>query len=162
MKDKLVTSKFTKQIRKRTLLDEIQYYCYYAPIRYLDMLPRRIYWFFQRGFRGYADNDTWDFDLYLAKVITGGLKQLKKYHHGCPSDIYAKYKDRKDLTQHQKDRLAVKEWKTNMEIIIRGFEIVPKLFDMKVLKNKIMKEGYFYEFERGLDVFKKYYFNLWD
>ena len=90
------------------------------------------------------------------------LKQLKKYHHGCPSDIYAKYKDRKDLTQHQKDRLAVKEWKTNMEIIIRGFEIVPKLFDMKVLKNKIMKEGYFYEFERGLDVFKKYYFNLWD
>jgi hypothetical protein len=162
MKDKLVTPKFIKEIRKRTLLDEIQYYCYYAPLNYLDMLPRRIYWFFQRGFRGYADNDTWDFDLYLAKIITGGLKQLKKYHHGCPSDIYAKYKDRKDLTQHQKDRLAVKEWKTNMDIMIRGFEIVPKLFDMKVLKNKTMKEGYFYEFERGLDVFKKYYFNLWD
>jgi hypothetical protein len=150
------------KIPKRTLLDEIKYYLYYAPMNYLDMLPRRIYWFVQRGFRGYGDNDTWDFDVYIAKVISGGLKQLKKYHHGCPADIYAKYKDRKDLTQHQKDRLAVKEWKTKMDIIIRGFEIVPRIFDMKVLKSKTLKEGYFYEFERGLDMMKKYYFNLWD
>jgi hypothetical protein len=126
------------------------------------MFPRRIYWFFQRGFRGYGDCDTWDFDLYLANVIVGGLKQLKKYHHGCPSDIYNKYKDRKDLTEKQKDKLAVKEWKTNLDIMIRGFEVVPELFEIKVLKNKKLKEGYEYEFERGLDVFKKYYFNLWD
>jgi hypothetical protein len=144
---------------KRTLLTEIKYYFYYAPLRYLDMLPRRIYWFFQRGYRGHGDNDTWDFDLYLAKLIVGGLKQLKKYHHGCPSDIYNKYKDRKDLTE---DKLAVKEWKTNLDIMIRGFEVVPELFEIKVFKNKTLKEGYEYEFERGLDVFKKYYFNLWD
>lgn len=135
---------------------------YYAPKNYLDMLLRRILWFFQRGFRGYGDNDTWDFDVYLAEVISKGLKQLKKYHHGCPSEIYDKYRKRKDLTQKQKDKLAVKEWHTCMDIIIRGFEIVPELFEEKVFKNKKLKEGLEYEFERGMDYFKKYYFNLWD
>jgi len=147
---------------KRTLLDEIRYYGFYVWYNWLSDRLRKIKSFFQRGYRGWADEDTWDFDLYLAKVMSQGLKHLKKHHHGCPSDIYNKYKDRKDLTQHQKDKLAVKEWKTKMDIMIRGFEIVPQLFNMKVLKTKIRKERYFYEFERGLDIFKKYYFNLWD
>jgi len=150
------------KIPKRTLLDEVRYYCFYAPIRWLDMLPRRIYWFFQRGFRGYGDNDTWDFDLYLAEVISKGLKQLKKYNHGIPGDIYKKYKDRKDLTQKQKDKLAIKHWNMILDIIIRGFELVPELFEVKVLKNKKLKNGYMYELERAFDFLRKYYFNLWD
>jgi len=150
------------KIPKRTLLDEIKYHLYYAPIQYLDMLPRRIYWFFQRGFRGFGDNDTWEFDTYLAEVISRGLKQFKKYQHGIPTEIYNKYKDRKDLTQKQKDDLAVKEWHTCLDIIIRGFEVVPELFEEKVFTNKRIKEGLEYEFERGMNYFKKFYFSLWD
>lgn len=149
------------KLYKRTLLDEIKYYLYYAPMNYLDMLPRRIYWFFQRGFRGYGDNDTWDFDCYLCDVILGGLKQLKKYQHGCPTEIYDKYKNRKDLTQKQKDKLTVKEWHTCMDIMIRGFEIGREIIQGGYLDSKKLEDK-IYEFDRGMDYFKKYYFSLWD
>ena len=147
---------------KRTLLDEIRYYGFYIWWNWLSLRPLKIKSFFQRGFRGWADEDTWDFDLYLAEVISKGLRHLKKYHHGCPIDIYEKYKSRKNLTQHQKDKLTTKEWKIKMDIMIRGFEIIPQLYEIKILRNKILKEGYEYEFDRGFDMFKKYFFNLWD
>ena len=121
---------------------------------------KRIYWFFQRGFRGYGDNDTWDFDLYIAKVISEGLKQLKKYHHGCPSEIYDKYRKRKDLTQKQKDRLAQKEWNTILDIMIRGLEVGKEIIEGNYYGEKL--EDRIYEFEKGMDYFKKYYFDLWD
>jgi len=70
---------------KRTLLGEIRYYCFYCWRNYLDMLPRRIYWFFQRGYRGFGDNDTWDMDSYLSLMIPQALKELKKYSHGLPT-----------------------------------------------------------------------------
>jgi len=146
-----------KKLYKRTLLDEIKYYLYYAPKNYLDMLPRRIYWFFQRGFRGYGDNDTWDFDIYLAKVISKGLKQLKKYHHGCPSDIYEKYRKRKDLTQKQKDKLAVKEWHTYMDIIIRGFET-----NLEMMNDPRRYKELKPIFDKGMKLFHKYFNSLWD
>ena len=145
---------------KRTLWGDIKYYLYYAPKNYLDMLPKRILWFFQRGFRGYGDNDTWDFDVYLAEVISKGLKQLKKYHHGCPSEIYDKYRKRKDLTQKQKDRLAQKEWNTILDIMIRGLEVGKEIIEGNYYGEKL--EDRIYEFEKGMDYFKKYYFNLWD
>jgi hypothetical protein len=147
---------------KRTILDEIKYYGFYIWWNYLDMLPRRIYWFFQRGYRGYGDCDIWDFDIYLANIISRGVKHLKKYHHGCPTDIYNKYKDRKDLTQTQKDKLAVKEWHTKLDTLIRGFELVPKLFEEKVFQHKTLRSKYMDALDRAFDVFRRYYFNLWD
>ena len=118
---------------KRTLLDEIKYYLYYAPKNYLDMLPRRILWFFQRGFRGFGDNDTWDFDIYLATIIIEGLKQLKKYHHG--------------------------EKPTNKEfdIMIKGFETNLKMMD-NPSKYKKLKPI----FDKGMKLFHKYFNYLWD
>jgi hypothetical protein len=151
-----------KKLYKRTLLDEIKYYGFYCWWNYLDMLPRRIYWFFQRGFRGYGDCDVWDFDLYLAKIISNGLKQLKKEEHGCPGNIYNKYFIRKNLTQKQKDKLAIKEWNIILDIIIRGFELVPELFEMEILKNKKLKDNYMCKLEQAFDLMKKYYFNFWD
>jgi len=147
---------------KRTLLDEIKYYGFYIWWNWLSLRPLKIKSFFERGWRGWANEDTWDFDLYLAEVISKGLKQLKKYNHGCPGEICNKYKDRKDLTQKEKDDLAVKEWNTILDIIIRGFELVPELFDNKYLTNMKLRKATEYEIDRAFDFFKKYYFNLWD
>jgi len=47
-------------------------------------IHREVYWFFQRGFRGYSDYDVWDFDHYLAGVIGKGLKHLAKDGIGYP------------------------------------------------------------------------------
>jgi len=129
-------NKFDK-LTKRTLWDDIKYYLYYAPVRYLDMLPRRVYWFFQRGYRGYGDNDTWDFDNYLATVIIGGLKQIKKYHQG------------------------LEPTKKELDIMIKGFEANLKMMDNLSPKSKeyLILKGKFYE---GMKLFEKYFNYLWD
>ena len=46
------------------------------------------YWikyFFQRGWRGYADCDVWGVDGYLLEVMLPMLKQLKVKKHGHPA-----------------------------------------------------------------------------
>jgi hypothetical protein len=129
--------KFDK-LMKRTLWDDIKYYLWYAPVRYLDMLPRRIYWFCQRGYRGYADCDTWDFDNYLAKVISQGLKQIKKYHRG------------------------LEPTKKELGIMIKGFEA-----NLKIMNSHLSTKSKKYlilkiKFHRGMKLFEKYFNYLWD
>lgn len=137
--NKYIGSKFTIEKYKRTLWDEIKYYLYYAPVRYLDMLPRRIYWFFQRGYRGYGDNDTWDFDKYLATVILKGLKQIKKYTYTGQTPS-----------------------KKEIQIIIDGFEANLKMMnynlDPRSKKYLILKV----KFHRGMELLTKYFNHLWD
>jgi len=137
---------------KRTLLDEIKYYLYYAPKNYLDMFPKRVYWFFQRGFRGYGDNDTWDFDNYLCDVITSGLRELKKYQTGVPTEIYIKYDD-----TH-----AQEEWHKILDKIIEGFDCAKLLInDYCELEHEERMRAEIIRNE-GFDLFKEYFMNLWD
>lgn len=123
---------------KRTLLGEIKYYLYYAPVRWLDMSWRRVYWFFQRGFRGFGDNDTWDFDHYLATVISQGLKQIKKYHHG--------YEPTKKELQ-----IIIDGFEANLKIINCNFN--PKGKDYVILQTK---------FHKAMKLLEKYFNYLWD
>jgi hypothetical protein len=148
--DKLVTSDFIKNIRKRTLLDEIIYYTYYAPINWLDMLPRRIYWFFQRGYRGYADCDTWDFDNYLSKTIPQALKQLKKYQQGLPT-----------WTPKKSEKQAKQEWNLILNKIIKSFELAQNYIDLNI-SPKEWKEKYEVQYKEGMNLFRDWFFALWD
>lgn len=53
----------------------------------LSRLPwrvRAVVWFVQRGRRGWADPDTWDFCSYLDKVVAGGLRHLALCSSGTP------------------------------------------------------------------------------
>lgn len=54
---------------------------------------RAIKGFIQRGKRGYADCDIWQFDTYLAKMIFNGVKEIKEIKHGVPM-IYFKPTDK--------------------------------------------------------------------
>jgi hypothetical protein len=93
---------------------------------------KRIYWFFQRGYRGFSDKDTWDFDYYLATVIIGGLKQLKQYSHSA------------EPTSEEFD-IMIKGFETNIEMMDdpRRYEELKPIFD------------------KGMELFHKYFNYLW-
>lgn len=42
--------------------------------------------FWQRGKRGWADSDIWNFDGYLAEVIRDGINRLNETKHGWPGE----------------------------------------------------------------------------
>jgi hypothetical protein len=147
---------------KRTLLDEIRYYCFYIWWNWLDMLPRRIYWFFQRGKRGYADCDIWNFDDYLIDVISHGLRHLKQHKEGIPPEIWKKYDKVNDLCLEDKELGASEEWNQILDKIIEGFDSAEVMLEFGY---ELEHEEYM-ECERirreGFDLFKEYFFNLWD
>lgn len=153
--------RFSKKLIKRTWLDEIQYWCFYIWWNWLTDLKWRVPNYFERAYYGIGHADVWNFDYYLSTVIIRGLKQLKKYKHGCPIDIYEKYRKQKNLSQRQKDNLSSKEWKDILSITIKGFEAGQKLISPS--KSDIAK---FDELEqrlnKGMDLFKKHYLSLWD
>jgi len=135
---------------KRTLLNEIKYYIWYAPVRYLDMLPRRIYWFFQRGFRGFGDNDTWDMDSYLSLMIPQALKELKKYSHGLPT-----------WRKGKSEKQAKKEWIEIQNKIIKSFELAQKYINLNIPPDE-WKEKYEKQYKEGMNLFRDWFFALWD
>lgn len=50
-------------------------------------LYRRIVGYFVRGWRGWADHDTWGLDGYIAGVLAGSLRHLASTKRGCPQDF---------------------------------------------------------------------------
>ena len=145
------------------------------------MWHKEIYWFFQRGFRGYADCDCWSLDNYLAKIIVGGVKNLKKYKMGFPVPEW--FKEPRDMTEEE-ERKAFNEWQEVIDTIIFAFDMIHKegcgtvyywykgceavyeslkknhsdlYSDVRFLTEEEQKKV-----ELGQQLFIKHYFDLWD
>lgn len=90
----------------------------------ITAIPKEIKWFIQRGRQGYADCDAWNFDNYLAGVISGGLKDLAKH----PISFPAKFKNATEW----------KKWLLKMSKLYRRYDD----YDFKSTKayNKYMLE----------------------
>jgi len=150
----------------------------YGIWRKLRMFPKEIYWFFQRGKRGYSDSDTWGFCDYLADVIHGGLKQLYKYRHGTPATLNPK------TGEYDHDE---KRWNKTLKDMIYTFETVKKILDNypeqewlytptkdwakhKDFRNrfrdtklmKIMTKKECLKYEKGWQLFAEHFLSLWD
>ena len=98
-------------------------------------------WFFQRGLRGYSECDHWSLDNYLNDIIPGLVRDLKTHLHSFPYGM------------------TVPEWEGILEEIASGFEagnLIDDCFDPKKEKELLAK------FDRGMELFVKYYRNLWD
>ena len=110
----------------------------YGIWNWLEMLPRRIYWFFQRGFNGFSDQDVWNFDSYLAEVISKGLKQFRTYYHG------------------------EKPSKNELSDIILGFEENLKVMNLDYKYNSKSYKRAEERFNKGMELFKKYFNYFYD
>lgn len=81
----------------------------YSEWRY--RVRHRLWGFFQRGWRGYADHDVWGLDHYLAGVMAGGLRRLADTHHGFPVDFLPGYQTRWEHAREETDAASLAwEW----------------------------------------------------
>ena len=122
-----------------TILDYLQSYWHRYFWNYVSEIPLRVKSFFQRGYNGWSNKDTWDFDYYLSKVIAEGVQHLIEINH---TDDKKRLQDLKTIVKVM--RLAVK---INEE----------HCYCSKEKWNKAKKE-----FDNGMKILTKRWFELWD
>jgi hypothetical protein len=116
-------------------------------------IPSNIKYFIQRGIRGYSDRDVWDFNDYLAGVISGGTRKLAKDPIGHPVSLD-----------------SAEEWSNMLTRIASAFETFPKEIDLWVEDCKSMgpdnaraaEEVRMKKTEEGMLLFVKYFAAMWD
>lgn len=81
---------------------------------------RTVKYFCQRGYRGYADCDSWDANSYSEAVLLGLITRLKEHSHGYPTACN-----------------NLNEWKEILQQIIDGFEAAIELREEKTLPDGI-------------------------
>ena len=144
--------------------------------RKFDDWKYEIKWAWQRVFKGYDDRATWGFDSWVSEYAPKILRDMKSFVHGYPSNSFGKKK--------KGDIQSVKEWKGVIEKIAKGFDAANSIQNneyMKKVKLKKPRKDMFgndsytdYKFDKkkhdklmknfdeGMKLFHKYYFNLWD
>jgi hypothetical protein len=139
---------------------------------------KKIYWFFQRGFRGWSDRDVWGLDGYLSDTLVGTLKHLKKHKQGYPG-----------ILGDENFGSGMQKWDEILDHMIWTFETAQKVINLDVClwefsvsdeKNEeyrqsmtsIKRKGYeppvflskeeTKKYEAGFDLLRQYFFGLWD
>jgi len=133
---------------KRTLLDEIKYYGFYIWWNFLVDLKWSIPNLIHRSYYGWGKADTWNFDIYLAKIISEGITYLKKDKSGIPCDLAEKYDDETAMIKRDE----------RLDKIIRAF----KLHLIWADECRVLTEEEKKEYQEGLELFIKYFGDLWD
>ena len=104
------------------------------------------------------------------------LREMKSFVHGYPGAPFKK-KIKNDIN-------SIKEWKNILEQMANGFESAGKIANHEYMKEVKLKKArkdmfgedsyidyrfdkryynkLYKEFEEGIDLFKRWYFNLWD
>lgn len=122
----------------------------YRTINVIRLFPRQIKWFFQRGFKGWCDEDIWSIDITLNERLPRMIRELKDVQIGC----YPSFFD-KDIYIDPESA-----WHVVLERIAEGFEANNALCNLN-FKNEKEK----FELERKCKLefrlFIKYYNCLW-
>jgi hypothetical protein len=109
-----------------------------------DRLPHRIYmplrevWhWYQRRTRGWDDSDTWSLDHTIAKLVLPRIKRFKEVSICHPG------------------HLTEQEWDDHLDKMIALFEFAAS-DDRWMLPDEAYQKH-----QEGLDLFAKYFWNLW-
>lgn len=133
---------------------------------------RRVKWFFQRGWRGWADSDVWNAGHYLAEVGAGVTRRLSKTFVGVPwTFVGVPCKMGEDgkalLSEDGSEPIFHTEetWRAMLEKIAEGFEAFPHTTldcDCKNWNDGIHDTYYRERFEGGMEMLKLCMRAMWD
>lgn len=152
---------------------------YYWVYRHITDLPyyfKHVRWSYQRVRYGICSKDTWGLDYHIANVMVRALLHLKENQHGIPASMLYN----KSGKQVYSDEEAIERWNDILDNIIVTFDIVRQVHDNDLLipeseehrleleykcgfgSYRILTMEETKVFHRGFDLFKEYYFSLWD
>ncbi len=124
-------------------------------------IRNKVVWGWQRLFRGYDDTCEWALDDYLNPIVLHHLRYSRKMIDDDKRlvSIPGCFCEKNDFDT------AVAEWKTVLDIMIEGFElmilgtddieIVDNIFWRKIMEDRQDK------IDRALELFGKHYQSLW-
>ena len=119
----------------------------------LDNLKNEIKWGFQRMFRGYDDTAKWGLDTYLGDIALPVLKYLR--NNKCGIAFVEGFEDKSFEEQE-------KAWNDVLDKMIKSFQLIKDDdFDTEVHPIEWYKEHQ-EQIQEGLQLFARYYQNLWD
>jgi len=132
--------------------------------RWLDMIPRRIHWAWQRLTRGWDDTVIWGIDTYLSEVMPVWLEKLRDNKQGIPSEMFNDEdfdeSDNYNATDEGRAR-AEARWNEILDIMILGFRSANRLI-MYDWDTKAEQRQLYRQWRAGARLFAKHYFSLWD
>lgn len=164
---------------KESLWEKILSWIGFYKVKYF---LREFWWWIERQDQkirlGFAEREGFDFYSYHAKYCIPRLKYMRDHIHGCPGDF---------VKNDDVDK-GCEEWKKVLDKIIWSFEhccdqpdlVYPKDYDERKIQRKYEDGSVSYEdidqrkpsfeeydkhykrVQEGLDLFAKYYLNLWD
>ncbi|MGF6375032.1 hypothetical protein M2140_000066 [Clostridiales Family XIII bacterium PM5-7] len=149
--------------RKKERIDKGNIYCFWrAPLRYLGYEWRKVRKFFERGLYGYSYGDLYNFDSYLAKIISNGVKEFNEGRAGYPCSITDE--EWSEILEEISDCFyrGIEEngfYKNENELFAPfGSDENEKWFEEEMHLDKV-RGG---DIERGLELLGKWFWNLWD
>lgn len=117
---------------------------YWTRPRRLRDLRREIRWGIQRWRRGFSDRDVWNLDSYVARVVSGGVRQLITELHGWPGEP-----------------MTFEEWKGILDTIATGFEAHLALDDVPYGDDD-RRADLERQWQEGSRLFVEWFGGLWD
>ena len=147
----------------------------YVPYRiysYIVNIPREVKWFIQRGMRGWAECDAWDFYNYNAKVCREVILDFRVNKGGTPCDMFV-IKENRNPTKKE-ELTAKKKWDNILGKMFYAFDLIckigegereffsPCLPQEKQMNLKCLTRRENEGIQEGLRLFTKHYFSLWD
>lgn len=146
---------------------------------FLTNIPKRIKFFYQRGKRGYSDQDVWSMDWWFFSVVIPMLKQLRDTKQGYPSKFKTPEEWDRELDtmihyfieateegcseKNEYEEQYNKRWWDSFDK--KGMAYV---IDDSELRDKYLQRSYEIDEYRedmknkGFEMFSKYFWNLWD
>lgn len=118
-----------------------------------------VVYFFQRGWRGFGDNDAWSISYYLNSWMPAAVRRLK-HKTGVPGMLIEEMFP-SEITDERMDQYR-RQWKAIVESIARGFESSRELEETYPPFGSPERIALEKEREVGLQLFVKYYEALWD
>jgi hypothetical protein len=123
---------------------------YYRTISFFEWrnLKQQIKFFGQRLFRGWDDSDTWSLDYSLAKQILPRLERLRQKIEQCPATPLLDDDD-------------CKKWLDILDKMVFAFTKIIEQNDGEKMFSIDDERKENEKIQEGLDLFGKYYRNLW-